>query len=133
MRPPPQIRVRLPHVVVVPLLHRVAIVVAVLLRLVAPLRRRLRALCQSGGGDRHRKDRGSNERLHAFSPTGPNDPTRRHFVSIGAMCNAQYFETAVKEFSKKTKVFTLLRRFYTRLMRRKIYTHNEAAPAAGAE
>jgi hypothetical protein len=49
------------------------------------------------------------------------------------MCNAQYFEIAVKEFSKKTKVFTLLRRFYTRLMRRKIYTHNEAAPAAGAE
>lgn len=49
MRPPPSnLRVRLPHVVVVPLLHRVAIVVAVLLRLVAPLRRRLRALCQRG-------------------------------------------------------------------------------------
>src|SRR5262245_47404911 len=94
---------RLPHVVVVPLLHRIAIVIAALLRLVAPLRRRLRALCQSGGGDRHDKDRGSNERLHAFSPTGPNDPTRRHFVSIGTMFNAQYFETAVKKYSKKLR------------------------------
>jgi hypothetical protein len=71
VRPFNSVRARLPHVVVVPLLHGVAVVIAVLLRLIAPLRRRLRALRQGRGDDRHHKDRGSNNRLHFFSPTGP--------------------------------------------------------------
>jgi hypothetical protein len=60
-------------------------------------------------------------------------PTRRHFVSSGAACNAQYFEASVREYSKKIKVSAAMLRRYAGLMQRKIYTHNEADPAAWAE
>jgi hypothetical protein len=59
-----------------------------------------------------------------------NDPTRRHFVSSGSMCNAQYFEPSVSEELRKGKDSVQLTDVYASLMRRRIYARNAAVPAA---
>src|SRR5262249_25039642 len=79
----------LPLVGAVPVLQRVAVVIAL-------LRRRLCELRQGGGGDRHRKDGGSNERLHGFLLRYPIDPLMRGKVwARRRMCNAQCLEASV--------------------------------------